>query len=96
MGEFISQLAPAFEINTGCLNLFLGMDIPKFDGGSIFGNQYAYAQKILARINMDCANIKSTPSDISYVADDEENNLIGKKNLYLQAIGSLMYTLLLQ
>lgn len=65
------------------------MNITKWDDGSIFENQYAYAQKILARFN--CDNLVSTPSDKCYVSDDADRKLIEKEIPYRQAVGSLMY-----
>lgn len=89
--EFMDQLTQTFKITRGSLTQFLGMSITKLSDGSIFINQSAYAKKILSRFNMDCANPVSTPSDKSYVANDKENEPVGKDVPYRQAVGSLMY-----
>jgi len=89
--EFMDQLAHSFQITRGSLGQFLGMSITQLSDSSIFVNQSAYAKKVLSRFQMDCANPVATPSDKSYVSNDEQNDPIGKEIPYRQAVGSLMY-----
>ncbi|XP_014293571.1 uncharacterized protein [Halyomorpha halys] len=82
--QFLSDLTMEFQITTGSLDSFLGMQIKRNKDG-IFVHQEAYTKNILSRFNMIDSNPVSTPSE------EVKDSPLEKSVPYRQAVGSLLY-----
>lgn len=90
----LKYLNEHFQIKSGELQCFLGLQIQRIENGSIFVHQKAYAKKILSRFGMEEAVEVSIPVDPHHAMSprcypDEANNVANVP--YRESIGSLMY-----
>lgn len=86
----INHLNKNFEVTSMDIGTFLGLEIKKFDDGSIFIHQTEYAKKVLEKFNMQNCNGVSTPGDPNQVLhrfDESEKSTYP----YRELVGSLMY-----
>lgn len=90
----IKHLKQRFEIKTGELGLFLGMEIKTLKDGTITINQEQYAKKITERFNLTEANVVSVPTDahqdITMFASDQVKEETTQQT-YREAVGSLLF-----
>lgn len=91
----LNYLKKEFEITSGPLDCFLGLEIKRFADGAIHVNQSGYARRILAKFRMEECNPLSIPADPhhSMSADDHPagSSTTKMKFPYREAVGSLMY-----
>lgn len=86
----IDFLQTKFEMKCSTAECFLGMQLKRYDDGSIHLSQEAYARKILIRFGTESCNAVSTPSDANLTNDDFTDSEEAK-HPYREAVGSLMH-----
>lgn len=92
--ELLNFLGKTFQIKSGNLECFLGLEIESEVDGSIYIHQTSYAKKILSKFQMDQSVPVSTPMDQHHAMSsinypDEMNEAVNVP--YREAVGSLMY-----
>lgn len=90
----LTELKREFEVTTGTLNLFLGLQIERCRDGSIFLHQTSYTRKILERFNMTDANLVAVSIDKHQtlcVSMHGKERATRVQTPYREAVGSLMY-----
>lgn len=91
--QLITMLKTEFQMTTGSLNYFLGINIYELDNGSIFINQSNYAINIVQKFNLIDAKELSIPISRSDSIDLENKILDQTDEIfpYRQAVGSLLF-----
>lgn len=87
----IRHLSERFKVKQLDVEMFLGMEISRRDGGEIHLRQTAYAKKVLNRFGMQDCKAVSTPMDGNQMAGRFEDSQEDAGYPYREAVGSLMY-----
>lgn len=88
--DVISQLSKYFEMKFFRAECFLGLEIERYDDGSISLHQTNYSRKIISRFNMDDCKTVTTPLDVNQVAEVFADSR-DTKFPYRESVGSLIY-----
>ena len=92
--KFINDLKSRFKITSKPASFFLGLEIHRFEDGSIKINQQSYAKRILQKFHMENCRPVSTPvlkENTSIEKDDVQSS---EKFPYREAVGALMYLMI--
>lgn len=91
--DLLNCLQTSFELKSGEVDNFQGLQIEKLADGSIFINQGNYARKIVLKFRLDDAKNVAVPADKSIldllIKNDKKSESTNAP--YAEAIGSLMY-----
>ena len=89
----LAELRKEFEVTSNEINTYLGLQIERLAGRSIFLHQEAYTKKILQRFRVENANAITIPADQNHQLCVHKK---GYKEIsefpYRQTIGSLLCT----
>lgn len=88
---FIENLEKEFQIKIGSLDYYLGVQITRFDDGSIFLNQSTYTKRVLEKFGMLKSNAVAIPCEKNNDRGNDMDAVVSKDVPYRQAVGSLMY-----
>ena len=102
LSEIISFLSKEFKIRTMPADRFLGLDISRNrESKELFISQPHYVAKILEKFRMNNCNPRTVPADpnsrlsASMSPKTESDRAVMKKVPYRQAVGSLMYLMVM-
>lgn len=91
LSSLLKYLSDCFEVKIGDFDLFLGLQIRKYDNGSLFIHQSSYVNKMLVKFGLDQCNPCLTPVDTNLYLDTVQRSNENINFPYREAVGSLMY-----
>lgn len=90
--SLLNYLQNEFEITSGSLDCYLGLEIIQCKNGDIRIHQNGYAQKILRKFKLENCNPISIPADPHHSMHAEDHPKAERHAFpYREAVGSLMY-----
>jgi hypothetical protein len=90
--QLLKPVNDQFEITSGPLQEYLGLEVKQLEDGLVFVNQAGYDKKVIEKFRMEHSKAVTTPADISRNESSAADTVVKQPEVpFREAVGSLMY-----